>query len=106
MSVSRQNKVFLILLLGYYAIIVLCMVSTKVSSSPFGIVLLPLIFLAYVFHNLGIPGVLQNNGVCGWGWCMPTIAGYLLGSILLVPLLWVASRFAKPRKPGGQAPGT
>jgi hypothetical protein len=40
-------------------------------DSPVGIVVaLPYISI-YLFHSIGIPGLLQNNGACGWGWCTP-----------------------------------
>ena len=26
----------------------------------------------YIFHRIGIPGLLEHNGLCGWGWCAPT----------------------------------
>jgi hypothetical protein len=25
----------------------------------------------YAIHSLGIPGLLQHDGACGWGWCAP-----------------------------------
>jgi hypothetical protein len=35
------------------------------------LVMLPLLSI-YLFHTLGIPGLLQHAGACGWGMCSPT----------------------------------
>ncbi len=105
MPLTRPDKVFVALLLGYYAIIALCLLSPKALSSPLGILMVPLVFASYLLFKAGIPWVLENAGACGWGWCMPTAAGFLLGSLLFVPVLWLVSRFAKPRGSNGRAPG-
>lgn len=39
----------------------------------------------YLFHKMGIPGLLQNNGLCGWGWCAPTLSGWLPGLLPVGP---------------------
>ena len=31
-----------------------------------------------VLHKLGVPGLLEHNGLCGWGWCSPTPFGWAL----------------------------
>lgn len=28
-----------------------------------------------LFHKLGVPGLLEHNGLCGWGWCPPVMWG-------------------------------
>jgi hypothetical protein len=32
----------------------------------------------YFFDGAGLPGLLQNDGACGWGWCAPTLFGWAL----------------------------
>ena len=41
-------------------------------------------FLLLILSGLGFPGLLQNNGLCGWGWCAPSPLGYfvMLAAIL------------------------
>jgi hypothetical protein len=43
----------------------------------------------YLFHSLGVPGLLANGGACGWGWCAPTVLGWLLVGGVALGLLWV-----------------
>jgi hypothetical protein len=45
-------------------------------DSPAGVLLLLPMLSIYLFHSLGVPGLLQNNGLCGWGWCPPTGFGW------------------------------
>ncbi|MEH6814301.1 MAG: hypothetical protein V7677_17330, partial [Motiliproteus sp.] len=45
------------------------------GNSPVAwLALLPMLSI-YIFHRFGIPGLLEHNGLCGWGWCSPTLAG-------------------------------
>ncbi len=59
------------------------------------IALLPFLSI-YIFHRIGIPGLLENNGLCGWGWCEPTIAGWILGGTFLLAvfilLAWITAK--------------
>ena len=45
-------------------------------DSPLGIVWAMPYFSIYVFHHIGMPGLLQHDGACGWGWCAPSIFGW------------------------------
>jgi hypothetical protein len=68
-------------------------------DSPMGIILVIPYISIYIFHQIGIPNLLQNNGLCGWGWCAPTTFGWIfLGSFwLLVAWLiaWAAASLTK-----------
>ena len=58
-------------------------------DSPIGLlVALPYVSI-YLFHRIGIPGLLEHNGLCGWGWCAPTPLGvaFLIAAWLLIA--WV-----------------
>jgi len=39
------------------------------------VVMMPLISI-YIFHKLGVPGLLEHNGACGCGLCAPTPFGW------------------------------
>ena len=45
--------------------------------------------LALLLHKLGLPGVLEHNGLCGWGLCAPTPLGWLLAVALGLAALWL-----------------
>jgi len=52
------------------------------------LVFLPILSL-YFFHKIGVPGLLEHNGLCGWGWCAPTAFGWVFLAVfwLLMALL-------------------
>lgn len=65
------------------------------------VVIVPL-FSIFIFHKLGVPGLLEHDGACGWGLCAPTTLGlvflfvFWLGVIWL--LAWALARItARPR---------
>lgn len=57
------------------------------ESSAGYLVLVPYLSIL-VFHRFGIPGLLQNNGLCGWGWCSPTLFGWVFAAIVWLLLVW------------------
>ena len=44
-------------------------------DTPVGVVLMLPFLSIYAAHALGIPGLLENQGACGWGWCAPSVFG-------------------------------
>lgn len=60
-------------------------------DSPVGILLVFPYLSVYVFHGLGVPGVLQNHGACGWGWCAPTPFGWLFLSVFWLAVAWLVA---------------
>jgi hypothetical protein len=58
-------------------------------NSPMGIVVAIPYLSIYLFHSIGIPGLLQNNGACGWGWCAPTIFGWIFLGVFWVLVVWL-----------------
>lgn len=58
-------------------------------DSPAGLLgLLPYLSV-HVLHKIGIPGVLEHGGLCGWGWCAPTPLGMVLAAVLWLGLAWI-----------------
>jgi hypothetical protein len=46
-------------------------------DSPEGLVVAVPYLSIYLFHKIGIPGLLEHNGACGGGWCAPSIFGWV-----------------------------
>jgi hypothetical protein len=100
---KRTAKVFAALLAGY-----LVLASTAywapelIAQASVWLVMVPL-FSIYGFHALGIPGLLEHGGRCGWGWCSPTSLGWAFLAAFWLGLFWAAAwaiaRF--PRKGEG-----
>src|SRR5688500_15662905 len=49
------------------------------------------ILTIYLFHWLGIPGLLQHNGHCGWGLCAPTVTGWVVLILFWVGVVWLVA---------------
>jgi|SRR5882724_10345060 len=47
------------------------------------------ILAIYLFHAIGIPGLLEHNGACGWGICSPTIFGWAFLILFWVGIAWL-----------------
>ena len=87
---DRRTLTILVVLLAAGALLwtAVATVPALAESSLAVVVLVPL-FAVYALHRLGVPGLLEHDGLCGWGWCAPTPAGGLLGAAALVLAAWV-----------------
>jgi hypothetical protein len=75
-------------------------------DSPAGLIVAIPFLSIYLFHSIGIPGLLENQGACGWGWCAPTLFGwgFLCAFWLLVAwlLAWGLSGLSRPSNESGE----
>jgi hypothetical protein len=58
-------------------------------DSPLGLLLIAPLLSVYLLHKLGVPGLLEHNGLCGWGWCDPTLFGWLFTAAFLLIGVWL-----------------
>jgi hypothetical protein len=58
-------------------------------DSPAGVLLLVPALSVYLFHAAGVPGLLEHNGLCGWGWCSPTLFGWCFLVAFWMAAAWV-----------------
>jgi hypothetical protein len=45
----------------------------------------------HLFHALGVPGLLEHGGHCGWGWCSPSALGWVLMAVVWLAIAWLAA---------------
>lgn len=45
----------------------------------------------YLFHALGVPGLLEHQGHCGWGMCSPTLFGFAFLAVFWLLAFWLAA---------------
>lgn len=63
----------------------------------------PLLAL-YMLSYIGVPGLLENGGLCGHGWCGPSVFGWIVMFIIVVAAFaaisaLVAVMFSKTIRP-------
>lgn len=77
-------------------------------DSPVGLIVAVPYLSIYLFHTIGIPGLLEHNGLCGWGWCAPTIFGwvFLITFWLLIAWLLAWGLSGLTRRANGTPDGT
>jgi hypothetical protein len=80
----------LALILAIYGLFLLPgLIWSSYLDSPAGVLLLVPMLSVYLFHKAGIPGLLEHDGLCGWGWCSPTVFGWLFVAILWLAAAWL-----------------
>ena len=85
----RTLKILALIVAGYVLILLPGQFYPRYLDTPVGILLLLPILSVYVFHNLGVPGLVENNGLCGWGMCPPTPFGWTIAAIVWLVPLWL-----------------
>lgn len=84
----RPWKVFAVMVAAYALLLVLGLAfEDALGSVALALAVLPY-FSVLLMHQAGLPGVLENNGLCGWGWCAPTPLGWALAAVLWLALAW------------------
>lgn len=69
------------------------LIWSEYLESPVGLVVIVPFVSIYLFHSIGIPGLLEHAGACGWGWCAPTIFGWFFLFAFWLVVLWVFALF-------------
>lgn len=84
----RPWKVFGVMVAAYALLLVLGTLFSE-TLGPVAVVLAALpYFSVLLMHKAGLPGVLEHDGLCGWGWCAPTPLGWALAAVLWLVLAW------------------
>src|SRR6267143_7140158 len=55
-------------------------ISSDIYLTPIGAI--------YIFHRLGVPGLLEHGGACGWSLCSPTAPGWAFLIVFWVGIAW------------------
>lgn len=80
----------LAILIGAYTLLLLpAAFAPSYLDSPFGLFLAAPLLSVYLFHKLGIPGLLEHDGLCGWGWCSPTVFGWVFVATIWLTAAWL-----------------
>jgi hypothetical protein len=85
---ARTLKILASLLAGYAGLWLLATLAPD-ETGPLALILMAPLLSVYLLHRLGVPGLLEHHGLCGWGWCAPTIFGWVFTSAVLLACAWL-----------------
>jgi hypothetical protein len=88
---NRALKIFAFIVAVYGAILAAVTYVPSLSDSVLALLAVAPYLTVAAFSMIGIPGVLLNDGACGWGWCPPTIWGWTLSATFWLALAWLIS---------------
>jgi hypothetical protein len=91
MFTARTLRVFIVLVALYGLLALLALKWPANADSPIGLIFAVPFISIYLFHSIGIPGLLQNNGACGWGWCAPTPFGWVFLVCVWLIITWLVA---------------
>jgi hypothetical protein len=86
---TRRHRLSIIAAIacGWLLAVLPALVWPGYLDSPARLLVLPAYAIAHALHALGLPGVLESGGLCGWGWCAPTPVGWILAGLVLLAAL-------------------
>lgn len=82
-------RILALILAGYALLVLPGFIWPSYFDSPAGLLVLVPLLSAYFFHKIGVPGLLEHNGLCGWGWCSPTMFGWVFVAAFWVLVTWL-----------------
>jgi hypothetical protein len=87
----RTLKYLAAVLLLYGLLVLPGFIWPSYAESPAGLLLLVPGLSIYLFHKAGIPGLLEHDGLCGWGWCAPTPFGRVFLFVFWLAVAWLVA---------------
>jgi hypothetical protein len=88
---SRTLKILAALLTGYGLLIIPAFWGPSYLEELSSYVAMVPLFSIYIFHKIGIPGLLEHGGACGWGWCAPTGFGWAFLALFWLGIAWLSA---------------
>jgi hypothetical protein len=86
----RTLKILGLLLAAYAALVLAGLLGPPLESLSGQLLLVPFLSI-YLFHRLGVPGLLEHDGYCGWGWCSPTPFGWTFLALFWAAVAWLVA---------------
>ena len=100
---ARTLTVFGILVAVYVALALPAYIGPAFLEDFSSYLVLFTILSIYIPHRAGIPGLLEHDGACGWGWCAPTVFGWIFLALFWLGVMWllawgISSLIARSRR--------
>jgi hypothetical protein len=90
MTHARTLKTLAAVLGGYALLAAAGFLAPALQPVSAVLVLVPLLSV-HLFHRIGVPGLLEHDGMCGWGWCSPTPLGWAFLLLFWLGAAWLAA---------------
>jgi hypothetical protein len=92
LRITRTTRIYLWMLAIYVALLLPGAIWPAYLESPVGLLVAVPYISVYALDYVGIPGLLANNGACGWGWCAATRFGLVFVTAVWLSLGWLLAR--------------
>lgn len=86
----RTHEIFIGLVVAYAIIAFPTFTGPAVVAQFSAAFVTPLMYSLYLFHRLGVPGLLEDDGIC-WGWCGPSAFGVAFLVVFWLGAAWLAA---------------
>lgn len=87
----RTLKILAVLLTAYALLAAPAYVGPSYLEALGSYLVMPPLLSIYLFHHLGVPGLLEHKGQCGWGMCAPTAFGWAFLIAFWLGIAWLAA---------------
>jgi hypothetical protein len=87
----RTAAIFVTLVAAYFLLAAPAYVGPAALGDYSAVLVMPVVLSLYLFDRLGVPGLLENDGLCGWGWCGPTAFGVACLTLFWLGIAWLAA---------------
>lgn len=97
MTQRRTLRIFVFIVAGWGLLALPGLVWPGYLDTPVGLLVVVPYLSIYLFHGVGVPGLLQHGGACGWGWCAPTVLGWVVLVGFWLGVVWLLARLLAGR---------
>jgi len=87
----RTLKILAALLAGYLVLLIPAYLGPSFLEAMSSYAVMVPFLSIYLFHKLGIPGLLEHGGACGWGWCALTAFGWTFLALFWIGIAWLVA---------------
>lgn len=92
MKPQRTRRIFAVIVAVWGVLLLPGLFWPAYLDTPVGVLAAVPYLSVYLFHGLGVPGLLQHGGACGWGWCAPTLFGWAFLAVFWLGVVWLLAR--------------
>ena len=89
----RKQDWFVAIIMVHLLIVAAFLLWPSLLETPVGLLAFLPFLGVYLLSMAGVPWLLANLGVCGWGWCAPSVFGWLVLAVLWLALMWALAGF-------------